>query len=87
MRQVAELEQKWRQTRGLIDSSNTPWEDVKDLSEDVWDLGVDFLQTPAADLGDLAIKVEWLSEQDLDRENLRRVLRRILTEIHRLQRH
>ncbi len=86
MTQVAELERKWSQTRDLIDNANTPWEGVKELSEEVWDLGVDLLQTPAADLGDLAIKLQWLSEQDLDREILRQVLRRILTDIHRLQR-
>ncbi len=86
MTQVAELERKWSQTRDLIDNANTPWEDVKELSEEVWDLGVDLLQTPTADLGDLAIKLQWLSEQDLDREILRQVLRRILTDIHRLQR-
>ncbi len=86
MTQVAELERKWSQTRDLIDNANTPWEDVKELSEEVWDLGVDLLHTPAADLGDVAIKIQWLAEQDLDREILRQVLRRILTDIHRLQR-
>ncbi len=85
MTHVAEIEQKWRQTRVLIDSSNTPWEDARELSEEVWDLGVDLLETPAADLDDLAIKVQWLAEQDLDRENLRQILRRILTDIRRLQ--
>ena len=85
MTQVAEIEQKWRQTRGLIDSSKTPWEDVRELSEEVLNLGVDLLETPAADLDDLAIKVQWLAEQDLDRENLRQILRRILTDIRRLQ--
>ncbi|MEE8293284.1 MAG: hypothetical protein V3R22_02580 [Kiloniellales bacterium] len=55
------------------------------MSEEVWDLGVDLLETPAADLDDLAIKVQWLAEQDLDRENLRQILRRILTDIRRLQ--
>ncbi len=86
MTQVAELEGQWSQTRDLIDNANTPWEDVKELSEDVWDLGVDLLRTPAADLGDIAIKIQWLAEQDLDREILKQVLRRILTDIHRLQR-
>jgi hypothetical protein len=86
MTQVAELEREWSQTRDLIDNANTPWEDVKELSEEVWDLGVDLLHTPAADLGDVAIKIQWLAEQDLDREILRQVLRRILTDIHRLQR-
>ncbi len=86
MTQVAELEQKWRQTRGLIDSSKTSWEDVRELSEEVWDLGVDLLESPAANLDDLAIKIQWLAEQDLDGENSRQVLRRILTDIRRLQR-
>jgi hypothetical protein len=84
--QVAELEQKWRLTRGLIDSSKTPWEDVKELSEEVRGLGVDLLETPAANLDDVAIKVHWLAKQDLDREHLRQVLQRILTDIRRLQR-
>ncbi len=86
MTQVTEFEQKWRQTRGLIDSANTPWDDVIELSEEAWDLGVDLLETPAADLGDLAIKVQWLTEQNLDKENLSRALRRLLTDINRLQR-
>ena len=86
MTQVAEIEQKWRQTRGLIDSSKTPWEDVRELSEEVLNLGVDLLETPAANLDDLAIKIQWLAEQDLDGEYSRQVLRRILTDIHRLQR-
>lgn len=86
MTQVAELERKWHQTTGLIDSANTPWESVKDLSEEAWELSVELLQTPAAGLGDLAIKVQWLAEQDLDRDNLRQALRCILTDIRRLQR-
>ncbi len=86
MTRVTEFEQKWRQTRGLIDSANTPWDDVIELSEEAWDLGVDLLETPAADLGDLAIKVQWLTEQNLDKENLSRALRRLLTDINRLQR-
>ena len=86
MTQVTEFERKWRQTRGLIDSANTPWDDVIELSEEAWDLGVDLLETPAADLGDLAIKVQWLTEQNLDKENLSRALRRLLADIHHLQR-
>ncbi len=86
MTQVTEFERKWRQTRGLIDSANTPWDDVIELSEEAWDLGVDLLETPAADLDDLAIKVQWLTEQNLDKENLKQVLQRLLTDIHRLQR-
>ena len=86
MTQVTEFERKWRQTRGLIDSANTPWDDVIELSEEAWDLGVDLLETPAADLGDLAVKVQWLTEQNLDKENLSRALRRLLTDIHYLQR-
>jgi hypothetical protein len=35
MTRVTEFEQKWRQTRGLIDSANTPWDDVGELSEEV----------------------------------------------------
>ncbi len=86
MTRVTEFEQKWRQTRGLIDSANTPWDDVIELSEEAWNLGVDLLETPAADLGDLAIKVQWLTEQNLDKENLKQVLQRLLTDINRLQR-
>ncbi len=85
MTQVTEFERKWRQTRGLIDSANTPWDDVGELSEEAWDLGVDLLETPAADLGDLAIKVQWLTEQNLDKENLKQVLQRLLTDINHLQ--
>ncbi len=87
MTRVTEFEQKWRQTRGLIDSANTPWDDVIELSEEAWALGVDLLETPAADLGDLAIKVQWLTEQNLDKENLKQALQRLLTDIHRLQRY
>ncbi len=86
MTQVTEFERKWRQTRGLIDSANTPWDDVIELSEEAWDLGADLLETPAADLSDLAIKVQWLTEQNLDKENLKQVLQRLLTDINRLQR-
>ncbi len=86
MTRVTEFERKWRQTRGLIDSANTAWGDVGELSEEAWDLGADLLETPAADLGDLAVKVQWLTEQNLDKENLSRALRRLLTDIHHLQR-
>ncbi len=86
MTRVTEFEQKWRQTRGLIDSANTPWDDVGELSEEAWDLGADLLEAPAADLGDLVVKVRWLIEQNLDKENLKQVLQRLLTDIHYLQR-
>ncbi len=86
MTRVTEFEQKWRQTRDLIDSANTPWDDVGELSEEAWDLGVDLLEAPAANLGDLAVKVQWLTEQNLDKENLSRALRRLLADIHHLQR-
>ena len=86
MTQVTELERKWRETTALIDSAGTPWEGFKELSNKGWELGVELLETPAADLDDLAIKVQWLAGQDLNRDNLREALRGILTDIRRLQR-
>ncbi len=87
MTQVAELEQKWRNAAGLIDSADTPWESVKGLSDQAWNLGIELLRAPATGLGDVAIKVQWLAEQDLDSETSRDALRLVLTDLHRLDRH
>jgi hypothetical protein len=44
------------------------------------------METPSAGLSDLAIKIQWLTEQDLDIETSKRALRWILEDIQRLQR-
>jgi hypothetical protein len=44
------------------------------------------METPSAGLPDLAIKIQWLAEQDLDIETSKRALHWILEDIQRLQR-
>ena len=66
MTRVSELEQAWRQIAGMIDREDVPWQRVAHLTEESLDLGENLLRTPAANLGDVAIKVGWLAEQDLD---------------------
>lgn len=86
MGQVAELERKWRETAVLMDSASIPWDDVKSLSEAARELGAELLEAPAADLGELAIKVQWLADHELDRESLELALRNMLADIRHLQR-
>ncbi len=86
MSQVAELEQSWRETAGLLADATTPWEKIRELSDHASGLGVELITTPCADLSDLAIKVQWLAGQDLDTETTKQALRQILKDIRRLQR-
>jgi hypothetical protein len=44
------------------------------------------METPSAGLSDLAIKIQWVAEQDLDIETSKRALHWILEDIQRLQR-
>ncbi len=84
--QVTELEQKWREIASLIDNAQTPWEKIRDLSDQASTLGLELMKTPSAGLSDLAIKIQWLAEQDLDIETSKRALHWILEDIRRLQR-
>ena len=86
MTQVTELEQKWRAITGLMDNAQTPWEKIRDLSDQASTLGLELMETPSAGLSDLAIKIQWLAEQDLDIETSKRALHWILEDIQRLQR-
>jgi hypothetical protein len=47
---------------------------------------MELLETPSTGLADLAIKVQWLIEQDLDDEILKEALRCILKDMRRLER-
>ena len=85
MSQVAELEQMWRETAGLLADAKTPWERIRELSDHASGLGAELITTPCADLSDLAIKVQWLAGQDLDTEAMRQALRQTLNDIRRLQ--
>ncbi len=85
MSQVAELEESWRETAGLLADATTPWERIRELSDHASGLGVELITTPCADLSDLAIKVQWLAGQDLDTEAMRQALRQTLNDIRRLQ--
>ena len=84
--QVTELERKWREIASLIDNAQTPWEKIRDLSDQASTLGLELMKTPSAGLSDLAIKIQWLAEQDLDIETSKRALHWILEDIQRLQR-
>ncbi len=84
--QVTELEQRWREIASLIDNAQTPWEKIRDLSDQASTLGLELMKTPSAGLSDLAIKIQWLAEQDLDIETSKRALHWILEDIQRLQR-
>jgi hypothetical protein len=86
MTQVTELDQKWREIASLIDNAQTPWEKIRDLSDQASTLGLELMETPSAGLPDLAIKIQWLAEQDLDIETSKRALHWILEDIQRLQR-
>lgn len=86
MTQVAELHQEWRRTSSLMRDARTPWEQVRGLSGHATSLGLRLLEAPAAGLNDLAIKVQWLAEQELDHEAMKEGLRRVLRDIQILQR-
>ena len=86
MTQVTKLEQKWRRTFSLLDDAETPWENIRGLSDQARRLGTELLETPSTDPADLAIKVQWLIEQDLDDEILKEALRCILKDMRRLER-
>ncbi len=86
MTQVTKLEQKWRRTFSLLDDAETPWESIRELSDQARYLGTELLETPSTGLTDLVIKVQWLIEQDLDDEILKEALRCVLKDMHRLER-
>ncbi len=86
MTQVTKLEQKWRRTFSLLDDAETPWESIRGLSDQARHLGTELLETPSTGLADLAIKVQWLIEQDLDDEILKEALRCVLKDMRRLER-
>ncbi len=86
MTQVTEVKRKWREAARLIDDARIPWDKIRDLSGQTSSLGLELMETPSAGLSDLAIKVQWLAEQDLDIETSKRALHWILEDIQRLQR-
>ena len=83
MTKVAELEKEWRQIAGMIDRRDVPWKRVAHLSEQSLDLGEDLLRAPAAELRDVAIKLRWLVEQDLDRTSYKNALKCVLQDLER----
>ena len=87
MTKVAELEKEWRQITGMIDRRDVPWQRVAHLSEQSLDLGEDLLRAPAAELRDVAIKLRWLVEQDLDRKSYRNALKCVLQDLERADLH
>lgn len=87
MTRVADLEQQWREIAGLIDRRDVPWQRASRLSEQSLDLGEDLLRAPAAELKDVAIKLRWLVEQDLDRASYKNALRVVLEDLERVERH
>ncbi len=86
MTQVTEVKRKWREAGRLIDDARIPWDKIRDLSGQASILGLELMETPSAGLADLAIKIQWLAEQDLDIETSKRVLHWIREDIQRLQR-
>ena len=87
MTKVAELEKEWRQITGMIDRRDVPWQRVAHLSEQALDLGEDLLRAPAAELRDVAIKLRWLVEQDLDRTSYKNALKCVLQDLERADLH
>ena len=87
MTRVAELDNQWREIAGKIDSRDVPWQQVARLSEQSLDLGEDLLRTPAAELKDVAIKLKWLVDQDLDRTSYKNALKCVLRDLDRVERH
>ncbi len=87
MTRVSEIEQAWRQIAGMIDREDVPWQRVADLTEESLDLGENLLRTPATNLGDVAIKVGWLAEQDLDQLSLKNALHCVRSDLERLGTH
>lgn len=87
MTRVADLAREWRQVAGLVDRDDVSWERVSNLSERALDLGEDLLRAPAADLGDVEIKLRWLAEQDLDPASYRNALLRVAGDLERLRAH
>ena len=87
MTKVAELEKEWREVAGMIDRRDVPWQRVAHLSEQSLDLGEDLLRAPAAELKDVAIKLRWLVEQDLDRNSYKNALKCVLRDLERVDAH
>jgi hypothetical protein len=87
MTRVAELENQWREIAGKIDNREVPWQQVARLSEQSLDLGEDLLRAPAAELKDVAIKLKWLVDQDLDRASYKNALRCVLQDLERVKSH
>jgi hypothetical protein len=87
MTRVAELEHAWREVAGKIDSREVSWNEVAQLSERSLDLGEDLIRTPASELKDVAIKLKWLVEQDLDRTSYKNALRCVLRDLERVELH
>jgi hypothetical protein len=86
MTQVTEVKRKWSEAARLIDDARIPWDKIRDLSGQTSSLGLELMETHSAGLSDLAIKVQWLAEQDLDIETSKRSLHWVLEDIQRLQR-
>ena len=86
MTQVTEVKRKWREAARLIDDARIPWDKIKDLSGQASSLRLELMETPSAGLADLAIKIQWLAEQELDIETSKWALHWILVDIQRLQR-
>ncbi len=84
--QVADLEREWRRVASRIGESNVTWDAVRELCGRAGELGARLLEAPATELGEVATKVRWLAEQDLDSESLKGALVCVLSDLDRLAR-
>jgi hypothetical protein len=82
--QVADLEREWRRVASRIGESNATWDGIRELCGRAGELGARLLEAPATELGEVATKVRWLAEQDLDSESLKGALVCVLSDLDRL---
>jgi hypothetical protein len=82
--QVADLEREWRRVASRIGESNVTWDGIRELCGRAGELGARLIEAPATELGEVATKVRWLAEQDLDSESLKNALVCVLSDLDRL---
>ncbi len=87
MTQVGELERRHRELVELLDRPDVPWEDAEQAWAQAWELGEDMLKAPAEGPEDVAVKIRWLIDRDLDELSMKRALRCVLRDLGRLGAH
>lgn len=86
MTHVSELAEAWRATLKEVDREDVPWARTSRLHNERWAIGEKLLTTPSSGLEDISLKLNWLTEQDLDRSRVKSALRCVIADLERLKR-